>query len=526
MKLNRRTFLGWAAAVLPMSLLPRSWASDGGIRHILPMVTDSTMGLSVSVEPPTRSLSLLVAGRSVAGTRMDSRGRFWRFFVQGLNASTNYDLQLVADDKRLGQSWPLRTFPRPTDLPESFRLLAFTCAGGADGLGLPNKQAFKPLTFRHKLLEAGLAEKPDAAIAIGDHIYYDLKGGEVPAMGKGVVRYLIGRYFGWRYGELDRDKPIQGSRNEEVLIGVADEQIAQLYGTRFKSTPIFFVSDDHDYFENDDATEEIITFPADEFSRSAHKFVADLYYPAMPNAPKDDWGRYFGQLRYGQLFEGAVFDCAGHLSIGDDARLVPEEAEDWLLDHVNESKARHYALIPSHPMGWTAGKWREWYPDVVAPEGYTGIVVSDLMGDTKGALTTKAQKYLWQVGWWNQHQRLVDALSKRDGSRFTLSGDIHAQGAFNIRQSGELDFEQPIMSILVGPVSSSDITWPSSARGIPADQPESISGEVVAETQENNGFAIFTMTPGQASVRLFDCGGFDRSLEEDGSVVAVQELLL
>ena len=63
-------------------------------------------------------------------------------------------------------------------------------------------------------------------------------------------------------------------------------------------------------------------------------------------------------------------------------------------------------------MGWSAGKWREWYPDVVAPEGFEGLVTNELNfeGATKGVLTSKAQKYLWQRGWWSQHQRLLQAL--------------------------------------------------------------------------------------------------------------------
>ena len=33
------------------------------------------------------------------------------------------------------------------------------------------------------------------------------------------------------------------------------------------NSPTYFIADDHDYFENDDAEEELVTFPADDFSR-------------------------------------------------------------------------------------------------------------------------------------------------------------------------------------------------------------------------------------------------------------------
>lgn len=125
--------------------------------------------------------------------------------------------------------------------------------------------------------------------------------------------------------------------NEDLLTNIGDEQIAGLYGTRFKSTPIYFVSDDHDYFENDDATEEIATFPSDAFSRPAHKAIADLYHPTLPDGPKPEWNRNFGTLTYGRLFESSLIDCAGKPTLGEDARLFPSVAEDWAITRINES---------------------------------------------------------------------------------------------------------------------------------------------------------------------------------------------
>ena len=156
-----------------------------------------------------------------------------------------------------------------------------------------------------------------------------------------------------------------------------------------------------------------------------------------------------------------LFDCAGHLTLGEEAAgLVPAEIELWLRERVRTSTAANFALVPSHPMGWTAGKWREWYPDVVAPKGYEGVVQVELMTDTgDGRLTTDAQKYLWQSGWRSQHQRLLQTLSQRAGRRLAFSGDIHAQGAVDILVSGSDEpLASPVQSILVGPVSTSDTT--------------------------------------------------------------------
>lgn len=55
------------------------------------------------------------------------------------------------------------------------RLLIFTCAGGHDVfLQYP---FFQPARVRNRLLRRGLSFDPDAVIANGDHVYWDLEGG-------------------------------------------------------------------------------------------------------------------------------------------------------------------------------------------------------------------------------------------------------------------------------------------------------------------------------------------------------------
>lgn len=530
MKTPRRSFLKWLTAPVALSIFPKAMAARADdIRHILPTVTDTLFSISVSVGQPRSKLQLSIDGKEVTGLKMDSKGRFWSFHADGLSPSKTYELQLLDEDGDLGQPWPLRTFPDRNSEPKTFKLMAYTCAGGGDGFGIPKLQFFKPHSFRQKLFEEGLKEKPDAVIAIGDQIYYDLRGGDQPPIGRNPKwsKFFPKSYFKKRYGSFNRSKPIIGTENENVLVRIGDEQIASLYGTRFKSTPIYFVSDDHDYFENDDATPDIVTFPPDKFSRAAQQAIADLYYPSLPDSPAPEWKRAFGTLTYGRLFEASIFDCAGHLTVGDDARLIPEAAENWLIERTKNSTAKHYAMVPSHPFGWTAGKWREWYPDVVAPEGFTGVVSNDVMSGTKGQLTTAAQKFFWQKGWWDQHQRLLEAMANlRKGSRMIFSGDIHAQGVVNIKTSGELTFEKPITSILVGPVSTSDATWPSAARGIPAAEPEWVTSDEVLATREVNGFTVFEFKESVARARLFDCGGYDRSKGEDGRVQRVDEIVI
>ncbi len=515
MGLLRRTLLAGSAAFAPLlSLIGCGPGSRQAIRHILPSVTDSSISLTCSLTQPVQALYVRIRNKGYVGRQCDSKGLHWSFVLEGLSPDTHYELQLLDSDDPVGEAWSLRTFPAEDVDADVLTLAAFTCAGGGDGFGFNGLQYFKPHSFRQHLFDELLSQSPDAVIAIGDHIYWDLRGGERPPLGRrrsALVRWVIGVYLKAKYGAFDRSLPLIGTANEAVLKRIADEQIADLYGTRFKSTPIYFVSDDHDYFENDDAEEDLVTFPADRFSREAHRAVADLYYPALPGSPSQELKRSFGILRYGSLFEAPLLDCAGFMTLdNENAVLIPHSVEDWLSARIEHSDATHLVVVPSHPVGWTAGKWREWYPDVVALAGFEGVVTNELNfdGATQGVLSANAQKYLWQIGWWEQHQRLLKMLAARSGSRFMLSGDIHAQGAVKVRRSGDYDLSlNPIVSVLTGPVSTSDATWPSFARGIPASQPEWLNTEIITPTSEVNGFALVTLTKQTATVTLHNCDG-------------------
>ena len=83
-----------------------------------------------------------------------------RRYTFGLNANTG---------RSLCQPWDLSTFPSPDARPDMLRVLFFTCAGGHEGLG------FLPSAVRNRLLRRALSFQPDAAIANGDHVYWDLR---------------------------------------------------------------------------------------------------------------------------------------------------------------------------------------------------------------------------------------------------------------------------------------------------------------------------------------------------------------
>ena len=496
---------GLLGAFLIARLFNRARPS-GPIQHILPTVTHNQFLIKVSFWGPKKAVQLSVTRlqqvNHVAGKQTDSRGRFWLFRVSGLASETNYTLQLSDATDLIDKAWPLKTFPSPDSHPDSLKLICYTCAGGPDGFSLPGgKNFFKPHFVRHKIFDAAIAMRPDAVVAIGDHIYWDLRGNNSATVGSGFIGQIITWYLKHSFGAFDRTQRIIGctSDNEAVLTAIGDDQIAHLYGTRFKSIPMFFVADDHDYFENDDA--DLLTFPPQSFNRRAHAAIADLYYPAFLSAPAYSPGidsernnRSFGTLRYGKLVEIPMFDCAGYLTMEKTKSvLFPSPVEDWLVNKIASDLTQHLALIPSHPLAWTAGKWREWYPDVVAPNGeFTGLGKNKLFANIQGVLSNKAQKAGWQKGWWLQHQRLIQAIDKnRSRPTILLSGDIHALGAKSIERSGDIDLsKRPIQSLLVGPISTSDMAWPSSARSITAATPGWLKTSDRVETNEDNGFTL------------------------------------
>ena len=542
-QLSRRQVLKLTAAALfglfAVPKLVRPFLKQTGpIHHILPTVSHSQFVIKTSFYRPQKALQIRVSGanqvQAIVGQQTDSKGRFWMFSAAHLAPDTEYTLQIENGSGPVGDAWPLKTFPALDAHPDSMNLLCYTCAGGPSGISLPGgKEFFKPHHIRQSIFDTALAMKPDAAIAIGDHIYWDLRGSDSVTLRAGMIGQIITWYLKQMFGVFDRTAEIIGTPNEDVLTAIGDDQIADLYGTRFKSVPMFFVADDHDYFENDDA--DLGTFPPDSFSRRAHAAMARLYYPAFiaeqSTVLADDEGtnieaynRSFGTLRFGDLVEAPMLDCAGYLSVeGDQSVLFPRSVEDWLKSKIASEQTQHLAIIPSHPLAWTAGKWREWYPDVVAPsKTFAGLVGNNLMANVQGVLSAKAQKAVWQKGWWLQHQRLIEAIDRNQlRPTIILSGDIHALGAKSIHGSGDIDLsKRPIQSLLVGSVSTSTLAWPSAARSIPAASPEWLQTSDDVETREDNGFTMIKFSRTAVAATLVNCGGGPQGLGSAPSSVS------
>ena len=155
-------------------------------------------------------------------------------------------------------------------------------------------------------------------------------------------------------------------------------------------------------------------------------------------------------------------------------------------------------------MGWTAGKWREWYPDVAVGESGGAATARMHTEGRQFELTTEQPKFMWQSGWWAQHQRLLAMLTSQPRrAAVVCSGDLHASGHARIQASGDLSLQDnPLHTILTGPVGTGR-AWPSATRGTPPVIPHGLELEPVTPVIEKNGFTLLDVKPNCIRVRLF-----------------------
>lgn len=497
-----------------------NWNS-GLVAHLLPTVSHNRILIKASF---TRPLSeppyLRVAESSFPGLRTDTEGRFWCFDAPNLQPQTTYQLTLKsAAGESLCDHWPLSTFPAPDARPERLRLLIYTGAGGHDAHITWRKTGPLPLDVRRRLLGKALSLKPDAVISSGDQIYYDLTFGRSP-------KYMGNSPESIAYaGKFDRSLPPLGSPNEETLKKASDPQIAYLYSVYCRSIPTFFLLDDHDYFENDEARAKDeynlkdlflgwrspiikagVSFPPDKFDLELGRTVQKLYLPEFlpddsrpsdlpgsgaPDRPEGT-SECYGTLRYGNLVEALLFESRRYVTLtGTDAVFIPPAAEKWLIDRMRAEETIHVVNIPAVVFGWSAGKWLEWYPDV--------------RGESN-KLTTREPKYLWQEGWFAQHNRLLQAASgmKKSFPLF-ICGDLHSQAAGRILRSRQLDLSaNPVNVVVSGSLGTGARGFPSGdLRKMIAQPPTDLKLTEDLPCAENNGFVIADFTPDKITIMFY-----------------------
>lgn len=466
-----------------------AWSkASAAVRAILPSASPDTLAIKILLEtPPGAPPALTIDGRTVAAQRMDVDGYAWGFVQGGLNSGTQYTIALRDEHgAALREPWTLKTLPAPDADPEHVRILFFTCAGG-DEEGSP--YGYLPVAARRALFDRALSFKPDLAVANGDHVYWDLdtalKYRRDPATRAATATQY--RKIAW----IDQDVAFDSETNRRSINTVISRQIASIYEDRFASVPLVFVTDDHDYYENDNAGPWGYSLPPRPFIYGLYQRTAAMAHPFALGRPDIGDAYKSGTLeavRIGKLLELNLFDCRRGWSTGADAGVLFPEAEAWLIERTRASTARHLIQAPSNPLGWSAGKLGEWYAD----------------GPSEGSSFQNDKGY-WQQGWFEQHQRLVAALSAQLGrAAISISGDMHASAISTISRSGDLDLStNPIQAILPGTIGTATPGFPSSVRGVAPFHPKALGVTDPAPMEERNGFSIVDVYRDRIDVRQF-----------------------
>jgi hypothetical protein len=175
---------------------------------------------------------------------------------------------------------------------------------------------------------------------------------------------------------------------------------------------------------------------------------------------------------------------------GPTAVFLDGTVESWLKSRMAARDVAHLVNIPSNPPGWSAGKWGEWYPDILGADG---------------RLTINKPKPYWQEGWLKQHDRLMAAIAGMPGRiPLVVSGDLHAIAEGRMLRSGALDFSKnPVVTILSGPLGTGDLLWPSAFRGVGATPPNHLTMDEKLAPIEENGFIIADFTAEKITLSFF-----------------------
>lgn len=520
MTFDRRTFLkGTGAASLFLNAhsdllatsanaaTPSNAVWDAGlVRHLLPQVSDTRLVIKASfARPLAEAPTLRVGSMRVRGQMSDTRGEFWQFHATGLRPSRPHRLALTDSGGRpMCQPWEISTFPAPDERPERFRVLFISCVGGHEAM------KFLSPAVRNRLLRRALSFKPQAAVMNGDHVYWDLLSpNTAKTYGQSKEALQIA-------GKFDRAGIVLGGDNETVLKKAVSPQLVPVYGSDFRSTPVFFIQDDHDYFDNDDAFDEIITFPPSFFMLQMARATQRMYYPEfLPDFARprglawssmadrtEGISESFGTIRYGRLAEVLLYDIRRSQTLaGPSAVYIDPEAEHWLMARMADGEVSHVVHAPSNPPGWSAGKWGEWYPDALG-------------ADKK--LTINTPKPYWQPGWLKQHDRIMTAMSSMKGrAPLVVSGDMHSIALGKMLRSGPNDFSfNPITVALSGTGGTRPLGWPSTGfRGTPATPSQVLDFKEEVKPLELHGFTLVDFAPDKMVLQQFRWDVKSQSIE-------------
>jgi len=259
----------------PISFNYNGWES-GSVRHILPQFDHRQLLMHVSFDEVQVEDPILFVNEKKAKVQSTSSSRkFFKFYINNLIPSTNYTLQIKSEgDIPITDPWEINTFPHPDSTVNDVRILKYTCAGGISE-SFFGQEVFLDMRYRRALLERALEENPRIVIANGDHIYWDQKTSE-----KSLLQRLLKFRRNRMYGALDLNQSMKSERNQSIFKNIMDDQIVELYGCLLREKSVYFITDDHDLLENDDAIKEkgIVSFPPEDYMTNASNLIQEMYY--------------------------------------------------------------------------------------------------------------------------------------------------------------------------------------------------------------------------------------------------------
>jgi hypothetical protein len=377
----------------------------------------------------------------------------------------------------------------------------YTCPGGYDAPAFEGKTMHLDMAARRRLLARGLSFHPDAVIANGDHIYWHMK----TTRNKPLSQFMQEKTWAKFGAPLDLSRPTLHPKNAETFLGMCDYQIAGLYGTMLRSTPAFFLAEEHDMLESDELDALVAPPPADSYGALAAEQTQHLYYPEFlpdPNRPlwlpggdkaglPADTNMAFGTLRYGTLLETVFYDCQRYVNhMKSHAKILPRWVENWLLERTYAEDTTHFLHAPSMAFAYSSGKPGDWYPD--------------LLDERAGRFVLYKEKAGWQRGWFAQHQRLLEGIAaQKRRTPAILQGHFHATAAGRMLRSGDLRLERPVEIVMSGTLGTGDLPFPSSIRGAETKPSPLIGVEEALKPTEKNGFTLVDVTADELTFTQF-----------------------
>jgi len=85
-----------------------------------------------------------------------------------------------------------------------------------------------------------------------------------------------------------------------------------------------------------------------------------------------------------------------------------------------------------------------------------------------------------------------------------VSGDLHAVALGEMQRSGELDLrDNPVTTVLSGPIGTGPRGWPSAFRRVGASPPSHLEMKEEVKPLEQHGFTLADFLPDRIVLRLF-----------------------